>query len=165
MTAALEGREWSAARRGRTLPPGKNRYPFYRRLGGPQDRSGRAENLVPTRIRSRAVQPVVSHYTDWATRPQCGYYEPLKHKRIECNTFVNQVKPRSAPRLHSYQLVIASHISTLDILLHSSATSRDRDKYTFCCLWLPLLFERCSRAYSIGKNCLTSCSDWELLVC
>ena len=54
---------------GRTLPPGKTRYPFYRRLGGPQGRSGRAENLVPTWIRSRTVQPVVCHYTDWATRP------------------------------------------------------------------------------------------------
>ena len=32
------------------LPPGKTRYPFYRRLGGPQGRSGRAENLVPTGI-------------------------------------------------------------------------------------------------------------------
>ena len=39
-------------------------YPFYRRLGGPQGRSGRAENLVPTGIRSRTVQPVVSRYTD-----------------------------------------------------------------------------------------------------
>ena len=54
---------------GRTLPPGKTRYPFYRRLGGPQGRSGWMENLVPTRIRSRTVQPVVSRYTDWATRP------------------------------------------------------------------------------------------------
>ena len=26
-----------------------------------------AENLVPTGIRSRTVQPVVSRYTDWAT--------------------------------------------------------------------------------------------------
>ena len=58
MTAALEGGEWSAARPGRTLPPRKTRYPFYRRLGGPQGRSGRAENLVPTGIRSRTVQPV-----------------------------------------------------------------------------------------------------------
>ena len=58
MTAVLEGGEWSAARPGRTLPPGKNRYPFYRRLGVPQGRSGRAENLVPTGIRSRTVQPV-----------------------------------------------------------------------------------------------------------
>ena len=57
MTAALEGGEWSAARPGRTLPTGKTRYPFYRRLVGPQGRSGRAENLVPTGIRSRTVQP------------------------------------------------------------------------------------------------------------
>jgi len=49
--------------------PGKTRYPFYRRLGGPQGRSGRAENLVPTGIRSRTVQTVVSRCTDWATRP------------------------------------------------------------------------------------------------
>ena len=34
MTVALEGGEWSAARPGRTLPPGKTRYPFYWRLGG-----------------------------------------------------------------------------------------------------------------------------------
>ena len=61
--------EWSAARPDRTLPPGKTQYPFHRRLGGPQGRSGRAENLVATGIRSRTVRPVVSRYTDWATRP------------------------------------------------------------------------------------------------
>ena len=50
--------------------PGKTRYLFYRRLGGPQVRSGQAKYLVPTGIRSRTVQPVVSRYTDWATRPK-----------------------------------------------------------------------------------------------
>ena len=47
-TSALERGEWSAARFGRTLPPGKTRYPLYRGLGGPQDRywSGQAENLA-----------------------------------------------------------------------------------------------------------------------
>jgi len=69
MTAALEGGEWSAARPSRTLPPGNTRYPFYRRLGGPQGQSGQAENLVPIGIRSRTVQPIVSRYTDWATQP------------------------------------------------------------------------------------------------
>ena len=69
MTTVLEGGEWSAGRPGRTLPPGKTRHSFYRGLGGPQGRSGRAENLVPTGIRSRTVQPVVSHYTGWATWP------------------------------------------------------------------------------------------------
>ena len=73
MTLALEGGEWSAARSGRTLPTGKNLYPFYRRLGGPQGRFGRAENLVPTGIRSRTVQPVVIRYTYWATRPTYVY--------------------------------------------------------------------------------------------
>ena len=58
MTAALEGGEWSAGRPGRTLSLRKTRYPFYRRLGGPQGRYGRAENLVHTGIRSRTVQPV-----------------------------------------------------------------------------------------------------------
>jgi len=37
---------------------------FYRRLGGPQGRSGRAEILVPTGIRSWTAHPVVSRYTD-----------------------------------------------------------------------------------------------------
>jgi len=49
MTAALEGDGWSAARPGRTLPQGKTRYPFYRRLGGAQGRSGRAEKSRPHR--------------------------------------------------------------------------------------------------------------------
>ena len=73
MTAAPEGGEWSAARPGRTLLPGKTRYTFYRWLGGPQGRSGRAENLVPNSIRFRTVQPVVSRYTDCATRPTYMY--------------------------------------------------------------------------------------------
>jgi len=74
MTAALEGGEWSAARPGRTLPPGRTRYRFYRSLGGPQGQSGQAEHLVPTGIRSRTLQPVVSRYTDWATRPTLTAY-------------------------------------------------------------------------------------------
>ena len=61
--------EWSAVRPGRTLPVGKTQYPLYNRLGGPQGRSGRAENLIPNGIRSWTVQSVVSRNTDWATRP------------------------------------------------------------------------------------------------
>jgi hypothetical protein len=69
MTAALEGGEWSAARLGRTLPPGKTRYPLYGRLGGLQVRSRRAENLAPPGFDPRTVQPVVSRFADWATGP------------------------------------------------------------------------------------------------
>jgi len=49
MTTALEGGEWSAARPCRTLPPGKTRNPFYKSLGRPKGRSGRAEKSRPHR--------------------------------------------------------------------------------------------------------------------
>jgi len=39
LTTALEGGAGSASRAGRSLPPGKTRYPLYRRLGGTQGRS------------------------------------------------------------------------------------------------------------------------------
>jgi len=74
MNAAIEEDELSAACPCRTLPPGKTRYPFYRRLGWPQGWTWRAENLAPTGIRSRTVQPVVSRYTDWATGPTYSGY-------------------------------------------------------------------------------------------
>ena len=44
---ALEGGEGSASRPGRSLPPGKTRYPFYRRLCGPQGRSGQVRKISP----------------------------------------------------------------------------------------------------------------------
>jgi hypothetical protein len=41
LTSVLDGGEWSASRPGHTLAPGKGPlYPLYRRLGGPQSRSG-----------------------------------------------------------------------------------------------------------------------------
>ena len=50
-----------------TLRPGKTRYPLYRRLGGPQGRSGRVRNILPPPgFDPRTVQPVASRYTDWA---------------------------------------------------------------------------------------------------
>ena len=74
MTAALEGGEWSAARPDRTFPLGKTRYPFYRRLGGPQGR-------LDGRTRSRTVGPVVSRYPLHALM----YCTKLYYKRS--NTF------------------------------------------------------------------------------
>jgi hypothetical protein len=58
MITALEGGEWSAVRPGRTLPPGKSRYPLYEKLGGSHGQSGRAENLTPPGFDPRTVQPV-----------------------------------------------------------------------------------------------------------
>ena len=74
MTTALEGGEGSASRPGRSLLPGKTRYPLYMRLDGPQGRSGQVRKISPPPgFDPRTVQPVASHYTDWATRPTRGY--------------------------------------------------------------------------------------------
>jgi len=45
MTTALEGVEGLASRPGRSLSPGKTRYPLYRRLDGPQGRSGQVRKI------------------------------------------------------------------------------------------------------------------------
>jgi hypothetical protein len=47
------------------LPPGRTRYPLYRRLGGPKVRSGRVRKISPPPgFDPRSVQPVASRYTD-----------------------------------------------------------------------------------------------------
>jgi hypothetical protein len=73
-TSALGGGEGSALRPGHTLPPGKTRYPLYRRLGGLQGRSGQVRKISPPPgFDPRTVQPVGSRYTDYATRPTNVY--------------------------------------------------------------------------------------------
>jgi hypothetical protein len=53
------------------LPPGKTRYPLYRRLGGPQGRSERVRKIsLPPEFDPRTVHPVASRYTDWAIPAQ-----------------------------------------------------------------------------------------------
>jgi hypothetical protein len=53
MTAALEGGCGSASCTSRSLPLVKTRCPLYRRLGGPQGRSGHVQKISPpTGIRS-----------------------------------------------------------------------------------------------------------------
>ena len=49
------------------LPPGKTRYPLYRRLGGPHGRFGGCGKSRPSLgFDSRTVQPVASRYTNCA---------------------------------------------------------------------------------------------------
>ena len=60
----------SASHPGRSLPPGKTRYPLYKRLGGPQGRSGKVQKISPPpEFDPRTVYPVASRSTDWASRP------------------------------------------------------------------------------------------------
>ena len=52
------------------LSTGKNRYPFYRRLGGPQVLSAWARKISPpTGFGPRTVETAASCYTDYAIVP------------------------------------------------------------------------------------------------
>jgi hypothetical protein len=45
----------------------RKEYEAYRRLGGPQDWSGQMQKILPSaRFDPRTIQPVVSHYTNYA---------------------------------------------------------------------------------------------------
>jgi hypothetical protein len=49
--------------------PEKTRYPLYRRLGGLQGRSGQVRKISPPPgFDHQTVQPVASHYIDYANR-------------------------------------------------------------------------------------------------
>ena len=57
------GRRYTPA----SLPPGKTRYPLYKRLGGPQGRSGWMRKISsPSGFYPRSVQSVASRYNVWA---------------------------------------------------------------------------------------------------
>jgi hypothetical protein len=80
LTSALEGGEGSKSCPGRTLPPGKTRYPLYRRLRGPQGRSGHVRKISsPPGFDPRTAQSVGSRYTDYATRPIIYTKKRIKH--------------------------------------------------------------------------------------
>ena len=73
MTTALEGGEGSESRPGRFLPPGKTRYPLYRRLDGPQGQCGQVQKILPQKgFDPRTVQSAASRYTGYATLCRVG---------------------------------------------------------------------------------------------
>ena len=65
------------------LPPGKTRYPLYRRLGGPQGRYGRVRKISPPPgFDPRTVQPVASRYTDCAIPAPVLHWKMLKFETL-----------------------------------------------------------------------------------
>jgi len=97
MTTALEGGEGSGSRPGRSLPPGKTRYPLYSRLGGPQGRSGQVWKISPPLgFYPPTVLPVASRYTDYATRPN-GSHSLSGYAVGEKNMFLLLIRTPDLP--------------------------------------------------------------------
>jgi hypothetical protein len=67
LTAELDGGRRLTPRPGRFTPGKESRYPLYKRLGGPQGRSGRAWKISsPPVFEPQTVHPVASRYTKYA---------------------------------------------------------------------------------------------------
>ena len=108
MTTALERGEGSASRPGRSLPPGKTRYPLNRRLGRPQGRSGKVRKISPPPgFDPRTVQPVASRSTDYATRP-IAFSVILFHSAPSIHCFLHPLIPT---------ICISYSVSTIHLFL------------------------------------------------
>jgi hypothetical protein len=106
MTGALEGGEWSAARPNRTLPPGKTRYPYYTRLGGPQGRSGQVRKITPpTGIRS-LDRPARSQSLYRLSYPAHSFLSTVAKLRKATMSFVMSVRPSVRVELGSHWIDI-----------------------------------------------------------
>ena len=113
MTTALQVCKGLASRPGRSLPPGKTRYPLYRSLGGSQDRSGQMrKNSPPPGFDPWTTQPVASRYTDYATRPTL-----LRQGAIISTYYINRLAPLVAAQfvLHKVR-AISLYITWLRML-------------------------------------------------
>jgi hypothetical protein len=66
LTSALDGGGWSMPHPSHFTSRKETQYPFYRRLGGPQGRSGRVLKISPPPgFDLRTVQPEASRYTNY----------------------------------------------------------------------------------------------------
>jgi hypothetical protein len=89
LTSALDWGGWSTSCSGR-FTPGMTRYPFYRKLGGPQGRSGRVRKILPPPgFDPWTVNLVASRYTDYAILAHCLWILAKKEdllviRPIEC---------------------------------------------------------------------------------
>jgi hypothetical protein len=108
---------WSKQRPSRFTPGKETRYPFYRRLGGPQGRSGLVRNISPPPgFDTRTVQPVAGRYTDWANPVQ-------DYSNRYCKYWMNVIPPFMIiivfSRFRSFHMsVILKQVSCLINLLH-----------------------------------------------
>jgi len=106
MTTALEGGEGSASPPGRSLPPGKTGYPLYRRLGGPQGRSGQVyiwnKEELPEEWKESIIVPIYKR----GDKTDCRKYRSISLLPTTYNILSNILLSRLTPYI---QEIIGDH--------------------------------------------------------
>jgi hypothetical protein len=131
------------------VPPGKTRYPLYRRLDGPQGLSERLRKISPPPgFDPRTVQAVVSRYTDWATWPRTVQYLILIMTQHELFLITNCMYVMSASEVRASNTITTDSMANLFLWLspapltktikiiymfNASCTVRSESR---CLLWL-----------------------------
>jgi hypothetical protein len=78
LTSVLDGGKWSTPRPACFIPGKETRYPVYRRLGGPEGRSGRVRKILPRPgLDPRSVQPLAS------PGPQTTHTLPMQYACVK----------------------------------------------------------------------------------
>jgi hypothetical protein len=100
--SALDGGEWSASRPDHALFRGKDpQYPLYRRLGGPQSRSGHGDTEARGKILSSLPEieprssgrPARSQTLHWLSYPAHIYsIYPLENRKLKRNISKTLIK-------------------------------------------------------------------------
>jgi hypothetical protein len=121
-----------ASRPGRFLLPGKTRYSLYRRLGGPQGRSGQVRKISPPPgFDPRTVQPVASHHTELPG--------PLQVYRVRQNFFCSQFFHEKLCKSSANYIAIKSNCKvnkteTVEIVHFTTTTLNRRITHNFSVL-------------------------------
>jgi hypothetical protein len=94
-------------------PRKETRYPLYRRLGGPQGRSGRVRKISPLPgFDHRTVQPVASRYTDYAIAAPMHVFLLIKSDRKSAKVVTQEGEATlSLPRHDEPSSGAISHLS------------------------------------------------------
>jgi len=125
-----------------------------RRLGGPQGRSGRAENLVATGIRSRTVQPVVGRYTDLATRLPDTAVQNFNQQTFnylgKITTNQNYIQEEIKSRLNLWMLLPQSDVLPVVILKKKVELNLKNHNFTSCFVWFRKL------PFTLREGCVSN---------
>ena len=140
LTLALYGVGWSTPRPGR-FTPGKTRYPLYRRLGGPEVRSGRVRKILPLPcIEPPTLQLVASRYNKMLIQvlsvlPLCRKVWCVQFGSYE---YVHKIRPLYCwftPSLHTTRPPTHSdsyhrlYLHNLSLLMMSTMYSKHVESY------------------------------------
>ena len=149
------GGGWSRPRPGRFTPRKETRYPVYTRLGGSEGRSGRVRKVSsPPGFDPRTVQPVASHYTDWAIHPHDTDRRKPKYKEGKLVS-MPLCLPKLPHALWPGHWTLASAVRDAGVTVSDIARPRQNGRF-----WIPLALLNTGSRTTVRHRTCSQCRRW-----